>query len=496
MIELKTTMLIGAVTLNLFAYSLGCAEEDWDAFAEGLVKSTEAQSAQASQARADFIKNLRAAQQGDGEAQYQVGLDFWNGRVVDKDEPAAFKWFLKSAQQNYTLAQERVARAYSEGRGVAQDPGQAFHWYRRAAANGSKDAMMSLAHMYMDGKVVAQDLDKAKSLFLQLANSESILYRIRASVSLLQLHEAHYPEDTAAILHWMEKAYEVGNGHLRSRLIKAYTDGELVPPDDKKAFRYLSDYSRAPATPDEEFLLAVMYEEGRGTKKNKKKAEEIFERLIRFGHPDALIHQKVREKEPKAKRGDAQAQYEIAQAYLSKEKLSKRDADEVISWLEKASKKKHREARMALAFFYGDERAGQHYDKDKGVAILETMAAEGDAELQIMLFQAYQGHDDAIALRWLKAAADQGHYLGQYHLAKAYFHGTLGLAQDMERAADLFYASAEQGLLNAMYEMGQRYQHGHGLDADLEKALEWYEAAAEHNYAPAVQKVAELKASR
>lgn len=507
MIKLKTTILVGAVTLILLACNLSYAEEGW-------VK---------------FQNNLRAAERGDKEAQYRVGMDYWTGWVVDKDESASFKWFLKSAQQGHLSAQEKVAQAYDQGRGVAKDPEQAFHWYQKAAAQGSKEAMMSVAHMYKNGEGVAQDLDRAKSLFLQLANSDSILYHMRATLALWLLYETHYPDDTAAILHWMETAYEAGNRGLRHRLIQAYTDGKLVPPDDKKAFGYLTS-SRDLATPDEEFLLALMYEEGRGTKKNKKKAEEIFERLIRFGHPDALVHQKVKEKERKAKRGDAQAQYEIAQAYLGKKTLSARDKAEVIKWLEAAAKKKHWEAQWALVGLYIDENS-PFFDRAAGIAVLEAIANDGDPEAQVGVFLLYREEDEAKARRfldaitskaetgdalaqytlyvlysqleedakrihWLKAAADNGYHWAQYYLAGAYYTGQLGLPQDMEQAVDLYYAAAEQGVVAAMYDMGRMFQHGHGVDADLELALEWYEAAAEYNYAPAVQKVAELKASR
>ena len=41
----------------------------------------------------------KSAEQGNANAQYNLGLCYKNGEVVDKDEKEAVKWFTKSAEQ-------------------------------------------------------------------------------------------------------------------------------------------------------------------------------------------------------------------------------------------------------------------------------------------------------------------------------------------------------------------------------------------------------------
>ena len=45
----------------------------------------------------DFAHWLEAAEQGDAEAQYNVGCCYYSGEGIAEDKSEAFNWFVKSA---------------------------------------------------------------------------------------------------------------------------------------------------------------------------------------------------------------------------------------------------------------------------------------------------------------------------------------------------------------------------------------------------------------
>ena len=47
---------------------------------------------------------------------------------VTEDHSVAFKWFLRAAEQDDPVGQFKVGRCYDEGRGVDADPFAAFRW--------------------------------------------------------------------------------------------------------------------------------------------------------------------------------------------------------------------------------------------------------------------------------------------------------------------------------------------------------------------------------
>jgi TPR repeat protein len=103
----------------------------------------------------DFKEALRlyrlAAQQGNVNAAYNLGLYYELGRGVRKNRQTSFKWYLLAAEGGEPDSQCVVGFCYFNGDGVTEDIEQAVRWYRRAAKNGSPSAMFNLSICYRDG---------------------------------------------------------------------------------------------------------------------------------------------------------------------------------------------------------------------------------------------------------------------------------------------------------------------------------------------------------
>jgi hypothetical protein len=85
-----------------------------------------------------------------------------NGRGVLKDYKQAAKWYQKAADQGDADAQYNLGVMYDKGRGVLKDYKQAVKWYQKAADQGLADAQYNLGVMYTNGEGVPKDLSKAK----------------------------------------------------------------------------------------------------------------------------------------------------------------------------------------------------------------------------------------------------------------------------------------------------------------------------------------------
>lgn len=87
-----------------------------------------------------FEQQLAEAQDGDDDAQLQVGLVLLNKGIKDE----AFKWLYRSAEQDNNTAQVHVGDCYANGIGTTKDLLWAYGWYETAVPHGY-EASMKLA---------------------------------------------------------------------------------------------------------------------------------------------------------------------------------------------------------------------------------------------------------------------------------------------------------------------------------------------------------------
>ena len=79
----------------------------------------------------------KLAEQGDANAQLNLGVMYDNGLGVTQDYKEAVKWYSKAAEQGHASAQNTMGVAYDYGQGVIQNYIQAHAWYNLAASQGN-----------------------------------------------------------------------------------------------------------------------------------------------------------------------------------------------------------------------------------------------------------------------------------------------------------------------------------------------------------------------
>ncbi|AOS83243.1 hypothetical protein BIU88_03240 [Chlorobaculum limnaeum] len=104
---------------------------------------------------------LRAAEQGDANAQCYIGVMYDNGYGVAQNYDEAVKWYRKSADQGDADGQANLGFMYEKGLGLAQNYEEAVKWYRKSAEQGNAYGQYALGDMYEYGKGVKRNKDEA-----------------------------------------------------------------------------------------------------------------------------------------------------------------------------------------------------------------------------------------------------------------------------------------------------------------------------------------------
>jgi len=151
--RMKNTLKAGLAALVL-AFTL-LVTSGGVSFAQDFQKGLEAAQ------KGDFATALREwgplAQQGNAQAQYNLGWQYDAGLIVTQDYKEAVKWYRKSAEQGNAQAQHGLGWVYTNGAGVIQDYKEAVKWYRKSAEQGYAAAQTGLGLMYHRGQGVIQD---------------------------------------------------------------------------------------------------------------------------------------------------------------------------------------------------------------------------------------------------------------------------------------------------------------------------------------------------
>ena len=92
---------------------------------------------------------VKAAESGDIEAQYWLGVLYYSGQGVSEDFKKAIYWFEKAAYRGHVGAQYELGWMYYYGRGVSKNVKKARYWFEKAAEQGHINAPHALSVIKM-----------------------------------------------------------------------------------------------------------------------------------------------------------------------------------------------------------------------------------------------------------------------------------------------------------------------------------------------------------
>jgi TPR repeat protein len=143
-----------------------------------------------------------AANQGQAEAEYNLGMLYLKGLGIARNPQEAFRWLLLAADQGQVNAEFQVGLMREKGVGVRQDYAQAQVWFTLAAERGDSEAEVLLGDLYDEGQGVQKDLARA--------------------------------------VYWYKLAAEQGLAEAQTRLASCYAAGKGVEKDQLQAYFWLT----------------------------------------------------------------------------------------------------------------------------------------------------------------------------------------------------------------------------------------------------------------
>ena len=184
------------------------------------------------------------AEQGDADAQYELGQAYYFGKGVTKDDWKAVKWYRKAAKQGHADAQFKLGYMHSLREGVPrEDFKAAVKWYRKAAEQGNAKAQHSLGTMYDMGFGVRSDRNEALRLYEMAEEGLRIAAEQGDADAQYLWGDAHWwgtgaLEDEEEAAKWHRKAAEQGHVNSQYALAIMYYKGEGVPQDLGEASKW------------------------------------------------------------------------------------------------------------------------------------------------------------------------------------------------------------------------------------------------------------------
>ncbi|KIC71031.1 tetratricopeptide repeat protein [Candidatus Protochlamydia amoebophila] len=243
-----------------------------------------------------FFILKKEADEGSAEAQLAVGKKY----EFEKNYQLAFHYYLLAANQGNSQAQYNLGNFYELGKGVNQDISKAIFYYQQAAAKGFAQALYILARCYEVGKRVEKSFEKAFDLYQQAAlqGHKKALYKIAICYEYGFLN---IKESWKEALSYYKLAAK--QGHLKAirHLFLLYHYGKKVKESQKEALEYLrlgvklndsecqfqlgEYYARGWGSLTRSLVEAFKYYHLASLQGHKKAEKSLFPRIL---HPAAL----------------------------------------------------------------------------------------------------------------------------------------------------------------------------------------------------------------
>jgi TPR repeat protein len=216
----------------------------------------------------DYEKILKKAEQGDAEAQTNLGTLYQNGKRegFGPDPTNAEKWYLKAAEQGNVNAQYSLGRLYSAPIGYYDNPTKAVEWLRKAAIKGHVLAQYYLAYFYFNGLGTDKNLEESAKWYRSAAmqgHTSSEYY-----LGYFYSQGIGVNKSFADAIRWYRKAAEKGHAEAQYKMGYSYYLGIGVGENRTEAASWLlkaAEQNHSAA----QFGLGLQYQMGEGVIKDE-----------------------------------------------------------------------------------------------------------------------------------------------------------------------------------------------------------------------------------
>ena len=454
---------------------------------------------------------FQAAKQGDMHTQFVIGSFF-----EPRNRLNASRWYLKSAQQGYAKAQCKMAYQNKFGYGVECDYEEAFNWYLKAIKQDSVEALINIGLMYYHGEGTEQNYREAYQCFIKSLDSQIDFFMPFLYYRLGYMHqqgfgtEVNYEEAIQLYEKAIEDNYSGFKTYALYRLGNMHENGLGVETSPEKAILLYKKAAKDHDCPPDVFnRLGYLYEHGLGTEydtesakwydkateANKKLAESSSRNKTRQLQSNAVIEDfdtlSIQELVKEAKKGNAEAQYQLGNRYSFGHDGVKENDKEAFRWYLKAAEQDYSDAQSSLVHMYCDGD-GTEQNYIEAMKWARRAAENGNAWVLIdigLMYANGQGVNKDVeeAEKWFAKFTESQQIkglqvVGFLRLGHSYASGD-DIEKNHQKAFEWMLKAANVGDPGAQYYIGQSYLEGRGVEKNLEKAYDWFRKSADSGHA-------------
>ena len=398
-----------------------------------------------------------AAKRGYGNAEYVLGLFYWNGIIVPADKSKGFELIRRAAQHNIPNAQYHLGMIYELGLERPVDQKLANEWIQLALDNGNQDAVFILTMKYLDGigvpkdpqkvKEIAENKDKKKHPWPKILRHHATAFDVICSFEYDQgepgsVHDSDCGDEGDFDPEWHEMLAKMTDEErdrfFEEQALEAQLENTLeYGIDYELASRWLIQAAKDPNHIESQLQLA-----------------RIQEADCRF-NSDLDAPNAVELLTPLAEQQYPHTKYMLAEYYKEHSCNDSDSAKEALKWYIDADADNDKDATLALANIYGDERYNY-----------ECIIDENDIEEDYQKAYKYAKKGEARYTASFLAERIAENYLQDKNYPKAieWYEKTIADKDDSDRGE--YYLA-----------LGKIYDTGPDKIQDKTKAFEYYKEA-------------------
>lgn len=253
---------------------------------------------------------------GSSEAPFTLAKTALAGtRDAPSDPRKGYMFMERAAERGNIEARYQLGVMHESGIGVPVTYAEAAHHYRIAALENHREALRRLSLLYLSGKGVSQDFDRAAIWLYRLAQSGE--YKALVAMGDVAMQKKEYAEAVKLWKVLVDFPDRVVRGYANERLGQCYDAGLGVKPNPARAKKYfdaaldldncdalfwsgnqliaagkpvagVSQLERAASrSPAACYALGQIYYFGTHIAKNESRAWDYLRRAARAGHADA-----------------------------------------------------------------------------------------------------------------------------------------------------------------------------------------------------------------
>lgn len=294
-----------------------------------------------------FAFNLKRAEEGNVEAQYQVCVAYATGKGVEENTKLSYAWCQKAADNGLPAAQRMMGFESI----MMGNTSLAIEYWEKAGEGGDLDAVCDLAEFYLDGNDGIPE-NKVRAIELYKKAASKNFPRAELYLGICYMLGNGVAEDQYEAVSWFEKAALQGNADAQKNMGLCLKHGDGIATDKQKAAEWFEkaveqDHVHA------KVCLATMLSEGDGIPVNYSRAEDLYREVLDIHDEEsydkalfglAIMYKKRTEDRDKAfplwkesaERGNATSQFNLGLCYQKGWGTSV-DLDQAIYWWSKAA---------------------------------------------------------------------------------------------------------------------------------------------------------------